>query len=275
MSAQIRKRGYDGARSITVANIRNGCLLRQATLLLKPSRPVGFREDLSFFWCGENRSCIHFIEHSLLSSICSFALFRDRLIAARAGIRAGQQGSVGVPLTGTESVGVVLVAFTYGPSHSFDHCLNLLKSRFQVHPFNVSAAGKYKSSGVGQSLSRWIKFGKAGAANWNGHIDGQDHKDADKAAKSAGQTALLSEPERVSASVRAHAKKKMIVLSDEEMEEKSCCVPNCTMTEPNLPMVACSGPACDSQVHLCCVGSKAKDNIPPPEWFCDDDYGNA
>ncbi|KAJ7740423.1 hypothetical protein DFH07DRAFT_778359 [Mycena maculata] len=125
------------------------------------------------------------------------------------------------------------------------------------------------------SLIGWIKFGKAGAANWNGHIDGQDHKDADKAAKSAGQTALLSEPERVSASVRAHAKKKMIVLSDEEMEEKSCCVPNCTMTEPNLPMVACSGPACDSQVHLCCVGSKAKDNIPPPEWFCDDDYGNA
>ncbi|KAJ7753931.1 hypothetical protein DFH07DRAFT_773945 [Mycena maculata] len=131
---------------------------------------------------------------------------------------------------------------------------------------------------------------KAGAANWNGHINGQDHKDADKAAKSAGtikqidtpslsttsgQTALPSEPERVSASVRAYAKKKMIVLSDKEMEEKSCCVPNCTMTELNLPMLACSGPACDSQLHLCCVGSKANDNIPPPEWFCDNDYGNA
>ncbi|KAJ7750729.1 hypothetical protein DFH07DRAFT_775061 [Mycena maculata] len=50
---------------------------------------------------------------------------------------------------------------------------------------------------------RWIKFGKAGVANWNSHIDGQDHKDANKAAKSAG--------------------------------------------------------------------SKAKDNIPPPEWSCDND----
>ncbi|KAJ7738059.1 hypothetical protein DFH07DRAFT_779119 [Mycena maculata] len=162
------------------------------------------------------------------------------------------------------------------------HPPNALLDKFGHLDFfrDLAASRRHQPRGIHRKMPRhsligWIKFGEAGAANWNGHIDGQDHKDTDKAAKSAGQTALLSEPERVSASVRAHAKKKMIVLSDEEMEEKSCCVPNCTMTEPNLPMVACSGPACDSQVHLCCVGSKAKDNIPPPEWFCDDDYGNA
>ncbi|KAJ6570774.1 hypothetical protein B0H10DRAFT_2107246, partial [Mycena sp. CBHHK59/15] len=37
-----------------------------------------------------------------------------------------------------------------------------------------------------------------------------------------------------------------------------------------------SGPACDSQAHICCVGIKAKDTDSSTEWYCDDDCrGNS
>ncbi|KAJ7443766.1 hypothetical protein B0H11DRAFT_1931434 [Mycena galericulata] len=63
--------------------------------------------------------------------------------------------------------------------------------------------------------------------------------------------------------------KKLIVVSDDEDEEsKVCTAPNCTVYDDS-PMVACSGPACTFQAHLCCVGIKVDDR--PTQWFCDDD----
>ncbi|KAJ7906166.1 hypothetical protein B0H13DRAFT_2021440 [Mycena leptocephala] len=63
--------------------------------------------------------------------------------------------------------------------------------------------------------------------------------------------------------------KKLIVMSDND-NNIQCSAPDCTVGDANIPMVACSGPACDSQAHICCVGIKAKD-INSTEWFCDHD----
>ncbi|KAJ6612497.1 hypothetical protein B0H10DRAFT_1952291 [Mycena sp. CBHHK59/15] len=64
--------------------------------------------------------------------------------------------------------------------------------------------------------------------------------------------------------------KRRIVLSEDEEGDLCCTSPDCTMTG-DLPMVACLGPACQSRVHLCCIGIKAKPNTLPEEWFCDDE----
>ncbi|KAJ6576209.1 hypothetical protein B0H10DRAFT_1963609 [Mycena sp. CBHHK59/15] len=60
--------------------------------------------------------------------------------------------------------------------------------------------------------------------------------------------------------------KRRIVLSEDEEGDLCCTSPDCTMTG-DLPMVACLGPACQSRVHLCCIGIKAKPNTLPEEWF--------
>ncbi|KAJ7906341.1 hypothetical protein B0H13DRAFT_2020788 [Mycena leptocephala] len=62
---------------------------------------------------------------------------------------------------------------------------------------------------------------------------------------------------------------RLIVMSDND-DDIQCSAPDCTVGDVNIPMVACSGPACDSQAHICCIGIKAKD-IDSTEWFCDHD----
>ncbi|KAJ6583639.1 hypothetical protein B0H10DRAFT_2096937 [Mycena sp. CBHHK59/15] len=61
------------------------------------------------------------------------------------------------------------------------------------------------------------------------------------------------------------SRKRRVVVSDDEAEEVGCSAPNCTITDDE-PMVVCSGPACGSRAHLCCVGLETK----PAEWYCDD-----
>lgn len=44
--------------------------------------------------------------------------------------------------------------------------------------------------------------------------------------------------------------RKLTILSDEEDQDTSCSAPDCTVTDTNLPMAVCSGPACGSRVFV-------------------------
>ncbi|KAJ6573360.1 hypothetical protein B0H10DRAFT_1964027 [Mycena sp. CBHHK59/15] len=62
---------------------------------------------------------------------------------------------------------------------------------------------------------------------------------------------------RRSTRVAVPSKRRMVVFSEEEEEEETttCSVPYCAVTG-DVPQIGCSGPASDSQVHICCVGIK-------------------
>ncbi|KAJ7908013.1 hypothetical protein B0H13DRAFT_2017604 [Mycena leptocephala] len=90
---------------------------------------------------------------------------------------------------------------------------------------------------------------------------------------SVGPSAQTADPQESLFSTRfgrvPKKSKKMIVMSDND-DNIQCSAPDCTVGDANIPMVACSGPACDSQAHICCIGMKAKD-VDSTEWFCDHD----
>ncbi|KAJ7187789.1 hypothetical protein C8R46DRAFT_1241005 [Mycena filopes] len=68
-------------------------------------------------------------------------------------------------------------------------------------------------------------------------------------------------------SVREKRVSKRMRVDSSDEEDQDCAANNCTETG-ELEMVECSGPACGSKFHLCCVGLKKQPDAP---WFCDDE----